>query len=52
MNAIYVICLVIWIIQFVYGIVNIINKEETNSLLYVLAVFMCILHYVEKLLIN
>ena len=52
MNAMYIVCLIIWIIQFVYGIVNIINNEETNSLLYVLSVFMCILHYVEKLLTN
>lgn len=45
-----VVCLIIWMVQLIYGIVNIINEEETSSFLYVLAVLGCILNYIEKII--
>jgi hypothetical protein len=45
-----VICLVIWIISLIYGIVCAVNGTRITPVSYVFATMICVLHYVEELL--
>lgn len=44
-----IICLVIWILLFVYGIVAAFGAIAISPITFICATVMCILHYIEKL---
>lgn len=46
------VCLIIWSILCVSAIYNVIKNEPVHPLSYFCAVFVCVLLYVEKLLIG
>ena len=37
----------LWIFQLVFGIVNAVNGTNINSLIFICAVAICILHYIQ-----
>lgn len=42
-------CLIIWIIQLVLAVACTITDTPINHILYIIAVLMCILHYIGEL---
>lgn len=44
-----IIMLGIWIFQLVYGIVNVVNGTNINPIVFICAVLICILHYIEEI---
>ena len=39
----------IWIFQFTFGIVNVINSTNINPIIFICAVAICINYYVDKI---
>lgn len=44
-----VICLLIWCAQLVYGFAQIVNDKPVNSIVYLCAVSVCILYYIDRI---
>ena len=42
-------CLIIWIIQLIDGTVKVFKDEKVNPCVFICAVLICILHYVERI---
>lgn len=45
-----IICLVVWSIALILGIIGAINGTEISPVSYICAVLICIMHYTEELL--
>ena len=39
----------IWIFQLVFGIVNIVNGTNINPWIFICAVIICIIHYIQEI---
>lgn len=40
--------LAIWIFQLIYGIVHIVNGTNIHPFIFICAVIICIIHYIEE----
>lgn len=49
MNIINGICLLIWIVLGIMGIISCVNGYEINPISFICAAIVCIVHYIEKL---
>lgn len=43
------VCLVIWIAQFIFGIMAACGKATVHPVVFICAVIVCILHYLEEI---
>ena len=48
MKVMNVICLLIWCFQFVYGIVQIVSNKPINPYIFICAVLVCIVNYLNE----
>lgn len=39
----------IWIVQLVFGIVNAVNGTKINPFIFICAVVVCIIHYIQEI---
>ena len=47
-----IVCLLIWIFQLVLGIKALLTGEEINPLIFLCAVMVCILHYLQEIFLG
>lgn len=49
MKAMNIICLLIWILQFIYGIIALCGKATITPIAFMCAVLICIFHHIEEI---
>lgn len=47
-----ILCLIIWIIWLIHGIYCCINKKEVSKIGFICAVIICILYYLEHIVVR
>lgn len=45
-----IICLIIWILNLIFGVRSMMIGEPVNEVIYICAVLICILYYIRELL--
>ena len=49
MKVMNIICLLIWCFQLVYGIVQIVNNKPIDPIVFICAVLICIINYLNEI---
>ena len=52
MMFLYWLCLAIWVFQLVVAFWNIYNKQPVNSYAYICSLIICIMYYIERIMIH